>query len=163
PGARRAPRRRTGRRGGDPGLRTGPHRPEAPRAPGRRGRMRRMERIVVVGGGLAAAHADEALREEGYWGPLTVVGNEPLLRFERAELSKAVLEGKGFQMLHDAARCAEHEVRVLTNSSADRLGLASRTVVLDDGQSLGYDALLLATGARPRVTSLPGVERAHVL
>lgn len=122
-----------------------------------------MERIVVVGAGLAAAHAVETLREEGYWGPLTVVGNEPLLPYERPQLSKDVLQGKEFQVLHDAAWYAEHEVRVLTHTSAERLDLASRTVVLDDGQSLGYDALLLATGARPRVPSIPGVERAHVL
>lgn len=122
-----------------------------------------MDRIVVIGAGLAAANAVETLREEGYGGELTVVGTEPVLPYERPQLSKDTLQGKEFKILHDAAWYGEQEIRMLTHTSANEVDIGSRTVELDDGRSLAYDGLLLATGARPRVPGIKGVERALVL
>ena len=122
-----------------------------------------MDRIVVIGAGLAAANAVETLREEGYGGDLTIVGSEPMLPYERPQLSKDVLQGKDFTILHDSAWYGEQEIRILTHTSATGVDIASRTVVLDDGRSLGYDGLLLTPGARPRVPDITGAERALVL
>jgi len=123
-----------------------------------------LEHVVVVGAGLAAANAVETLREEGYAGALTVVGEESELPYERPQLSKELLKGEAeFGLVHDAGWYAERDVRVLTGVTATDLALGDRMVTLDTGETLAYDALLLATGARPRIPDLPGVESALVL
>ncbi|MEX0426249.1 NAD(P)/FAD-dependent oxidoreductase [Nocardioides sp. DS6] len=123
--------------------------------------MAMLSNIVVIGAGLAAAKAVETLREEGYDGALTVVGAEPEPPYERPQLSKEFLKGDTeFALIHDADWYAEHDVRLLTGVTATALDLAGATVALDNGDTLPYDALLLATGARPRVPDLPGAESA---
>jgi len=124
--------------------------------------------IVVIGAGLAAAKAVETLRDEGYAGGLTVVGREPELPYERPQLSKEFLKGDhDFALIHDADWYAEKDVRVLTGVTATALdlpeGAARGSVSLDDGTSLPFDKVLLATGATPRVPDLPGVSSAYVL
>jgi 3-phenylpropionate/trans-cinnamate dioxygenase ferredoxin reductase subunit len=119
-----------------------------------------MDDIVIVGAGLAAANAVETLRAEGYHGRLTLVGSEPLLPYERPQLSKDRLKGAEFALLHDADWYAERDVVARTSTTATALDLAGATVTLDGGERLRFDAVLLATGAAPRVPDLTGVERA---
>lgn len=126
--------------------------------------MESMDRIVVIGAGLTAANAAETLREEGFAGEVTLVGAEPVLPYERPPLSKEVLQGRGeFDVLHDARWYGDREIRVVTGTEATALDLESRTVELATGQSLAYDGLLLATGADPRVPTIPGGQRALTL
>jgi len=116
------------------------------------------DRIVVIGGGLAGGSAAVALREQGYDGRLTVVTNEPHLPYERPPLSKGYLAGTtelGELMVKPQQWYVDHEVEVLTGRQARALDLGSRTVVLD-GDELGFDKLLLATGSSPR--RLPALE-----
>jgi 3-phenylpropionate/trans-cinnamate dioxygenase ferredoxin reductase component len=123
-----------------------------------------MNRIVVIGAGLTAANAVETLREEGYTGALTVVGAEPVLPYERPPLSKEVLQGaKEFTVLHDAQWYGERDVRVITDTEATAIDLAAQTVTLGTGESLGYDGLLYAAGAIPRLPDIPGADRALTL
>ncbi|WP_420113629.1 NAD(P)/FAD-dependent oxidoreductase [Pseudactinotalea sp.] len=123
-----------------------------------------MDRIVVIGAGLTAANAVETLREEGYTGELTVIGAEPVLPYERPPLSKDVLQGNSeFDVLHDARWYGERDVRVITGTEATEIDLEVRRVTLGTGETLAYDALLIATGADPRVPSIPGGERALTL
>jgi 3-phenylpropionate/trans-cinnamate dioxygenase ferredoxin reductase component len=119
-----------------------------------------MDDIVIVGAGLAAANAVETLRAEGYEGRLTLVGSEPLLPYERPQLSKERLKGAEFALLHDAAWYAEHDAVARTSTTVTALDLAGGAVVLDGGERLRFDAVLLATGAAPRVPDLTGVEQA---
>lgn len=119
-----------------------------------------MDDIVIVGAGLAAANAAETLRAEGYDGRLTLVGSEPLLPYERPQLSKERLKGEEFALLHDAGWYAERDVVARTSTTATALDLADGSVTLDGGERLRFDALVLATGAAPRVPDLTGVERA---
>lgn len=112
---------------------------------------------VIVGGGLAAAKAAQALREQGYEGRLVVVGAEPHLPYERPPLSKSYLQGKSERekiFVHDAAWYAEQRVEVLTGTSVTAIDRAAHEVTLSTGGKLGYAKLLLATGATPR--RLPG-------
>src|SRR5690606_18981491 len=112
---------------------------------------------VIVGGGLAAAKAAQALREQGYEGRLVVVGAEPHLPYERPPLSKSYLQGKSERekiFVHDAAWYADQRVEVLTGTSVTAIDRAAHEVTLSTGDKLGYAKLLLATGATPR--RLPG-------
>ena len=125
------------------------------------------DRIVIVGGGLAAVHAVETLREEGHDGSLTVVAAESHPPYQRPPLSKSFLKGdKPLDVVypHDEAWWAEQGVRLLTGRTAASLELGDEAGVrLDDGETLGFDALLLATGATPRVPDLPGARQALYL
>lgn len=123
-------------------------------------------RIVVVGGGLAAAKAVETLRAEGYEGGLAVVTREPHPPYERPPLSKDYLRGETerdavFPL--DAAWYADHDVDLLTGTTATALDVAARTVALDDGRTLPYEKLLLATGSQPRRLPVPGADQDGVL
>lgn len=122
-------------------------------------------RMVVVGAGLAGARAVEALRDEGFDGDVVLVGEEPVRPYERPPLSKDMLQGakSGHEVfVHAPDWYDAHDVDLRTGIRARDLDIDRRAVELDDGSSLRYDRLLLATGstARPlRVPSgdLPGV------
>lgn len=122
------------------------------------------EQIVIVGGGLAAANAIEALRERGYAGRLTLVGREPHLPYERPDLSKSVLKGeKEFEVAHDGAWYAERGIELHLGQDVTVIDRDAGEVELASGPRLPFDRLLLATGAVPRVPGLPGAEHALTL
>lgn len=130
------------------------------------GRMDEPRSIVIVGGGLAAAHAVESLRDQEYAGRLTLVCREPHAPYERPPLSKGYLAGKDDRdaaFPHDAGWYRDNEVTLRLGTAATDLHLDDRVVVLDSGESLGYDRLLIATGASPRTLQLPGIEKALTL
>ncbi len=116
------------------------------------------ERIVVVGGGLAGGSAVVTLREQGYDGRLTVVTNEPHLPYERPPLSKGYLAGStelGELLVKPQEWYVDHDVEVVTGRPARAVDLGSRTVAVD-GDELGFDKLLLATGSSAR--RIPALE-----
>jgi NADPH-dependent 2,4-dienoyl-CoA reductase/sulfur reductase-like enzyme len=125
-----------------------------------------LDGIVVVGGGAAGLAAAEALRADGFTGPLTMVCGEPELPYDRPPLSKQVLTGAwepDRTRLREAAHYADSDIR-LVHGQACSLCLTTRTVTLAGGYQLGYDRLIIATGARPRL--LPGghdLSGVHVL
>jgi 3-phenylpropionate/trans-cinnamate dioxygenase ferredoxin reductase subunit len=122
--------------------------------------------VLVVGAGLAGARCAETLRAEGYDGELVLVGDELLPPYERPALSKEYLAGTR----------SEHELLLRPPSSwAERgidLRLGQRVVHVDTrrrgartagGEELGWDVLVLATGARPRLLPFPVPEGVHTL
>jgi 3-phenylpropionate/trans-cinnamate dioxygenase ferredoxin reductase component len=114
---------------------------------------------VLVGAGLAAAHAVETLRERGYAEPVTLIGDEAELPYERPALSKSYLQGKSGELqVHDARWYAEHNVDVRTGTRAVGIDRDARRVLLDGADPVGYEHLVLATGARPRTLGLPGAD-----
>jgi 3-phenylpropionate/trans-cinnamate dioxygenase ferredoxin reductase subunit len=124
--------------------------------------MDRVGDIVVVGGGLAGGRAVTALREEGHDGPITLVGAEPHVPYERPPLSKGYLQGKDpleSAFVHPAEWYSEHDVELRLGTRATALDRDARRVTLADGDALPYDRLLLATGAVPRPLAVPGAEQ----
>jgi len=121
--------------------------------------------ILIVGGGQAAAQAVETLRKRGHVGPLTLVGDENLLPYQRPPLSKKYLAGQldaDRLLIRHAAHYAEHAVDLRLGFAAVSLDAAQRCVEVADGSHLEYDKLLLATGSRPRTLPVPGAELAGV-
>ncbi|HEY6746758.1 MAG TPA: FAD-dependent oxidoreductase [Mycobacteriales bacterium] len=120
--------------------------------------------LVVVGAGLAGATTITTLRENGYAEPITLIGDEGRLPYERPALSKDYLQGKTTADeldVHDADWYAGIDLRLDDRAAA--LDRAGRTVLLGSGAHVPYEHLLLATGARPRSLGIPGADRAHTL
>ena len=124
------------------------------------------QRIVIVGGGLAGAKAAETLRDEGFDGDLTIVGAERERPYERPPLSKEVLRGEKDRetaRVHEEGFYAEADIALRLGEAATGLDPAAGTVTLDDGDTLPWDRLLIATGAEPRALPVPGGDLPGVL
>lgn len=108
--------------------------------------------MVVVGAGECGARAAFALREESFAGPVTLIGAEPHLPYERPPLSKQGLaaESPGMAEIAAAARYEEAGIRLLRGVAVRAIDRAGGSVLLADGGTVPFDRLLLATGARPR-------------
>ncbi|WP_405651433.1 NAD(P)/FAD-dependent oxidoreductase [Streptomyces sp. NBC_00019] len=125
-----------------------------------------MNAFVIVGGGLAAGKAAEALRERGHSGPLVIIGDEREKPYIRPPLSKGYLLGKEERdsiFVHPDDWYREHEVELLLGTRARAVDVRARQVELDDGHRVSYAKLLLATGSSPRRLSVPGADLDNVL
>ena len=120
-----------------------------------------MERVpyVIVGGGLAATAAIDAIRRRDKAGRLVLVGDEPHLPYDRVPLSKDYLLGR-LEREHVFLRrprfYERHRVERFLGQSATTLDSHSKTVTLDDGRQMPFQKLLMATGGRPRRLPIPG-------
>ncbi len=117
------------------------------------------EHFLVIGAGEAGARAAVALRESGFAGTITMIGDERHLPYERPPLSKAVLAGDeppAPPHILDEARLAEHGVTHLHGTAATAIDRAAHRVALEGRDPLPYDRLLIATGARARRLTVPG-------
>ena len=116
-----------------------------------------MERVVIVGASVAGLTAAETLREEGFAGELVLVNGEQHAGYDRPPLSKAVLNGRmppSEVALRPAEFYLEHRIDHRVGVRAEALDLRDRTVLIDTGERLGFDGLIVATGLRAR--PLPG-------
>jgi 3-phenylpropionate/trans-cinnamate dioxygenase ferredoxin reductase subunit len=114
--------------------------------------------FVIVGGGLAGAKAAETLRAEGFDGEVVLFGSEPELPYERPPLSKEILLGKAGRekaYVHPQEWYAEHNVDLRAGVTVAMIDPAAHLVTFDGG-TIGYDKLLLATGASARRIDIPG-------
>ena len=119
------------------------------------------ERIVILGAGQAGAQAVASLRAEGYAGAITLVGDELFAPYQRPPLSKAYLAGDMVVerlMLKPENFYAEAACELRLKTQATSIDRAAKTVHFASGAALGYDKLLLTTGARVRHLSVPGAE-----
>lgn len=113
--------------------------------------------FIIVGAGLAGAKAAETLREEGFEGRVVLIGDEPERPYERPPLSKEYLRGEADRpYVHDEGFYDDNRIELWTETHAAAIDPGSSELVLDDDRRLGYDRLLIATGAEPRRLNLPG-------
>ncbi len=114
---------------------------------------------VIVGASLAGAKAAETLREQGFSGPVTLIGAEDERPYERPPLSKGYLLGRDARdsfFVHDEGWYREHEVDLRLGTTVTSIDRASRRVELAGGESVPYERLLITTGASPRRLDIPG-------
>lgn len=117
--------------------------------------------IVVAGAGQAGFQLAASLREGGFRDPITLVGDEAALPYQRPPLSKAYLAGKTDQeglFLRPPGFFAEHAIAHRPGLRAVAIDRAARRLQLSDGGHLTYDHLVIATGARNRPLPVPGAE-----
>jgi 3-phenylpropionate/trans-cinnamate dioxygenase ferredoxin reductase subunit len=124
------------------------------------------ERVVIVGAGQAGAQVAVSLRQLGFAGKVTLLGDEPHLPYQRPPLSKGYLAGEMAlerTWLRSEAYYAKHGIELRLGVRAARILREDRAVLCADGAMLGYDALALCTGSRARRLSVPGVDLPGVL
>ena len=117
-----------------------------------------VNRVVIVGGGVGAAAVAEQLRAEGFDGQIVQVSDEKTLPYDRPPLSKAYLAGEAGLadiLLHPEDWYVTNKVELKLGSGAKSIDVASREVVLADGERVGFDCLLIANGSRARL--FPGL------
>jgi len=105
--------------------------------------------IAVVGASAAGLTAAQTLRREGYDGPLTVIGDEDLMPYDRPPLSKQVLSGD-WEPSKIALPCAVDDIAWRLGVRAVGLDVSGRRLALSTGDDLAYDKLVIATGVTPR-------------
>jgi assimilatory nitrate reductase electron transfer subunit len=121
-----------------------------------------MRRVVVIGYGMAGARLAEELRRrdpDARRTAITVIGEEPVPAYNRVLLIPVMSEdiAPDAVYLHDDGWAARHHVSRRLGVSALAVDPAARAVTLSNGETLGYDALVLATGSRPRLPQVRGL------
>lgn len=125
-----------------------------------------MAGMVIIGAGECGVRAAMTLRENGYDGPVTLIGAEPHLPYERPPLSKGAMTCDGAPLAktinaRDVLEAAG--IDCLTGTAATAIDPAGKTVTLSGGRMLPFDRLLIATGANPRRLPLAGAEDVRCL
>src|ERR1700730_2329025 len=117
--------------------------------------------VVIAGAGQAGFQLAFSLRSRGYDGPITLIGEEPHIPYQRPPLSKAFLAGKQ-EVRHLALRPAPYyatqRIDLLAGETVTGIERATRQVRLFSGGAVPYETLVLALGARVRPLPLPGAQ-----
>lgn len=124
-----------------------------------------IRRVIVIGAGQAGGEVVQRLRQGGFSGDITLIGEEPTAPYQRPPLSKKYLAGElemARLLLRPADVYAQEDVALLTGVRAVWIDRANKRVRLEGGREIPFDALVLATGARPRRLQLAGADLAGV-
>ena len=122
--------------------------------------------IVIAGAGHAGGAAAAALRQFGWKGAITLIGDEPILPYQRPPLSKAWLKGEATAeslALRPERFYTQQNIDVRLSSTVVAIDRAGHAVHLADGAVVPYEKLILALGARARRLGLPGFDLDGVL
>ncbi|MEO8157519.1 MAG: FAD-dependent oxidoreductase [Betaproteobacteria bacterium] len=121
--------------------------------------------VVIVGGGAAGLATADMLRREGYEGPVTLLSADDAPPCDRPNLSKDYLAGTAQEdwiALRPAGYYAEQRIDLMLAARVSSLDTKQKRVQLENGKSVGYGALLLATGADPVYLPIPGAEDSRI-
>ena len=118
-----------------------------------------MAGMVIIGCGQAGGQAAASLRQEKYEGPITMIGQEPYIPYQRPPLSKQYLSGeqeKEKLSLRQESFYSEKEIKLMLETSVLSLDPHKKELQLEKGETVTYDKLLIATGGRPRKLEVDG-------
>ena len=118
-----------------------------------------MTGIVIIGAGHAAGQAAASLRQAKFEGPVTIIGDETHIPYQRPPLSKQYLAGtqpadKVF--LRAEKFYADKDIQLMLDTRATQIDPSTKTINLDNGETIAYEKLLISTGSRPRRLSIVG-------
>ncbi|MEM9622932.1 MAG: FAD-dependent oxidoreductase [Pseudomonadota bacterium] len=127
-----------------------------------------MTGMVIIGAGHAAGQAAASLRQEKYEGPITIIGDEPHIPYQRPPLSKGYLSGEqGLDRVYLRPQkfYDDKDINLLLGVTATAIDRAAKAVQLDNGEAVSYDKLIISTGSRPRILNIDGsdLEGIHYL
>ena len=127
--------------------------------------MTDISRVVIVGSGQAGVETAAALRHNGFSGGVVIVGDEPDLPYQRPPLSKEFLKSveDSSLPLKGESFYGANDIDLRLGVVAERIDRDRRELVLEGGERLAYDHLVLATGARNRLPPVQGLDPARVL
>ena len=120
-----------------------------------------LKNCIIIGASHAGAQCAISLRQGGWEGQITLIGDEGDLPYHRPPLSKDFLSGgKSIDeiLLRPASTYDDAKVDVLLNTRVAKINRDEKTIALQDGETLSYDKLILATGARVRKLTIPGID-----
>ncbi len=119
-----------------------------------------MSKVVIVGAGHGGSQCAASLRDLGYEGTITLIADESVTPYHKPPLSKAFLKEPGAtpQPLRAESYYADKNIDLLKSRWVDAIDRNEQEAILSDGSRCGYDQLVLATGARPRMPDMPGIE-----
>ncbi len=117
-------------------------------------------KYVIIGNSAAAVGCIEGIRQEDRTGPITVVTDEPYHTYSRPLISYLLLGKTDEERMkyRPDGFYEENGVTLLAGKRAEKIDPESKTVLLDDGQALSYDKLLVAAGSRPFVPPIKGLD-----
>ena len=122
------------------------------------------DRVVIVGGGAAGFAAAEMLRREGFAGSLTMLSSDDAVPYDRPNCSKDYLAGNApedWMLLRPREFYTEQSIDLQLGRQVTGIDAKLRQVALDNGRSVPFDKLLLATGAEPIRLDIPGADQPH--
>jgi NADPH-dependent 2,4-dienoyl-CoA reductase/sulfur reductase-like enzyme/nitrite reductase/ring-hydroxylating ferredoxin subunit len=121
--------------------------------------------VVIVGGGAAGHASAESLRSEGYTGEITMISADTSAPYDRTNVSKDYLAGTApeeWMPMRPAKFYTGENIQLKLGQRVTAIDVAARRVVLENGDVIAFDALILATGADPVRLSIPGHDLPHV-
>lgn len=117
------------------------------------------KRCIIVGASHAAAQVAPTLRQRGWDGAITIIGNEYFLPYHRPPLSKDFLSGsKSIEstLIRPPSMYQDAKIRIALGMTVDSIDRENNCLILDDGHPVPYDNLVLTVGARVRKVNIPG-------
>ena len=123
------------------------------------------DRVVIIGGGHAAGQCVASLRQKGWKGDITIIGEETSPPYQRPPLSKAYLAGDLAEerlFVRPLEFYSSSNVELLLGVCATKIDREQKIVLCDNGQSIDYSKLVIATGSRVRKIPIPGADLSNV-
>src|SRR5215216_662475 len=121
--------------------------------------------FVIIGAGAAGYAASQALREEGFRGNVVMITREDRAPYDRPNLSKDYLQGHAepeWMPLRGDEFFKEHDIQLILNREVTRVDARGKTITFEGGETMDYDALLVATGGAPVRLNIPGADLKNV-
>ena len=115
--------------------------------------------FVIIGAGAAGYAAAQTLREEGFRGSLVMITREDRAPYDRPNLSKDYLHGHAepeWMPLRSEQFFRQHDIRLILNKEVTRVDAHAKKITFESGETMDYDALLVATGGAPVRLNIPG-------